>query len=185
MNCFTPVACAIDTRLNGGYRLVSTYGANPAAPPDGDPADAAGDELAALLGAVPADLVWEGVAEPLGERGAERLGVGDTGDTDGAELAVGFPTWPPPPAWHEVPLMVQPAGFPGVPEDSVSKPTVTVLPGPTVASQLSFVTVTAPPLSVYEPFQREVSDVPFGSAKASFQPLTALVPGLVIVYWPV
>jgi hypothetical protein len=35
LNCFTPVACAIDTRLNGGYRLVSTYGANPAVPSDG------------------------------------------------------------------------------------------------------------------------------------------------------
>ncbi len=90
LNCFTPVACAVETRLNGGYRLVSTYGANPAVPPDGDLADADGDELAELLGAVPADLVGEGVAEPLGERGAERLGVGDTGDTDGAELRSGF-----------------------------------------------------------------------------------------------
>ncbi len=54
-----------------------------------------------------------------------------------------------------------------------------------MASQLSFFTVTWPPLSVYEPFQREVSDVPFGSVKASVQPVTAVVPGLVIVYWPV
>ena len=53
-----------------------------------------------------------------------------------------------------------------------------------VASQLSFVTVTWPPSSVYEPSQSELTRVPAGSVKASVQPVTAAVPGLVIVYWP-
>jgi hypothetical protein len=37
---------------------------------------------------------------------------------------------------------------------------------------------------VYEPSQSELMLVPAGSVKASVQPVTALVPGLVIVYWP-
>jgi hypothetical protein len=190
LNCFTPVACAVETRLNGGNRLVSTYGANPAAPPEGAPPDGLGEELAGPLEAELAGLVREGVAEPLGERGAERLGVGDGDGADGDEGAglagaVGVPAAPEPPAWHGAPLMVQPAGCPAAaPEAEVTKPTVTVPPGATVASQLSFFTVTWPPSSVYEPSQREDSAVPFGSAKASVQPVTAAVPGLVIVYWP-
>jgi hypothetical protein len=183
LNCFTPVAWAVDTRLNGGKRLVSTYGANAVAAPDGDPSDELGDGLAEPVG--------EGEAEPLGERGTERLGVGvgegAEGDEEGAGGAVlavadGGAAGPEPPGWHEVPLIVQPPGWPAVPADSVSKPTVTVAPGLMVASQPSLVTVTWPPSSVYEPSQREVSEVPFGSVKASVQPVTAAVPGLVIVY---
>jgi hypothetical protein len=193
LNCFTPVAWAVETRLKGGNRLVSTYGANPAAPADEPPLDAgplgaAGAELAGLLGAGPADeLVWEEVAEPPGERVVERLGVGDGAAAvadEGAGLAVGVPTGPAPPAWHADPLMVQLAGWPAVPEDAVTKPTVTALPGWTVASQAAFVTVTCPPLAVYVPSQREVTLVPCGSEKLSVQPVTGAVPVLVIVYWP-
>jgi hypothetical protein len=180
LNCFTPVACAVETRLNGGNRLVSTYGANPAAPPEGSPPERLGEELAGPLGAAPAGLVREGVAEPLGERGAERLGVGDGDGDEGAGLAVavGVPAAPEPPGWHGAPLMVQPAGCPAAAEAAVTKPTVTVPPGATVASQLSFFTVTWPPPSVYVPPQREDSAVPFGSVKASVQPVTVAVPGV-------
>ena len=80
--------------------------------------------------------------------------------------------------------MVQPVGWPAGPEELVTKPTVTVAPGWMVASQLSLVTVTWLPLSVYEPSQSELTFVPAGSVKASVQPVTAAVPGLVIVYWP-
>jgi hypothetical protein len=183
LNCFTPVDWAIETRLNGGNRLVSTYGANPAVPPDGDPLDGSGEELAGPLGAGPAEFVGAGLAESLGERGTERLGVGDGTADAGAEvagLAVG--AVPEPLAWHEAPLMVQPAGWPVPP--AVTKPTVTVAPGATVASQPSFFTVTWPPSSVYEPSHSELSEVPWGSVKASVQPVTAVVPGLVIAYWP-
>src|SRR5690242_6751641 len=116
LNCFTPVAWAVETRLNGGNKLVSTYGANPAAPAGGAPLagapfDAAGAELAGLLGAGPAgELVWEGVAEPPGERVVERLGVGDGAGAvadEGAGRAVGVPAEPAPPTWHAVPLIVQ------------------------------------------------------------------------------
>ena len=47
-------------------------------------------ELAGALGADLTELAGEGVAEPLGERGTGRLGVGvaDGADGAGAELAV-------------------------------------------------------------------------------------------------
>jgi hypothetical protein len=123
------------------------------------------------------------VAEPPGERGAERLGVGDAADGDeGDEEADG--AGPAVPPWHAAPLIVHPAGWPAAVEDPVTKPTVTGLPGSTAASQLALFTVTGPPSSVYEPPHSEVSFVPGGSVKASVQPLTAAVPGFVIVYWP-
>jgi hypothetical protein len=180
LNCFTPVACAVETRLNGGYRLVSTYGAKPAAPYDGDPADGFGAELAGALGAELAEalgagvpgLVGAGVAEAVAVAGAEPLGEGDAG--------TGLAVVP----WHGVPLIVQPAGWPAVPGDSVTNPTVTVPSGWMVASQLSFFTVTWPPSSVYEPSQSELTLVPAGSVNASVQPVTAAVPALVTVYWP-
>lgn len=36
---------------------------------------------------------------------------------------------------------------------------------------------------MYEPFHSEETEVPAGSVNASFQPLTAELPGLLIVYW--
>jgi hypothetical protein len=178
LNCFTPVAWAVETRLNGGYRLVSTYGAKPAAPSDADPAEEAGEELAGALGEELAGALGVELAGALGAGVADAVAVAGTeppGDGDaGAELA----------PWHGVPLMVQPAGWPAAPEDVATKPTVTVPPGWTVASQLSFFTVTWPPASVYEPSQSELALVPAGSVKASVQPVTAVAPALVIVYWP-
>jgi len=97
-------------------------------------------------------------------------------DADGADAVV--------PPWHEAPLMVQLVGWPAVPADFVTKPTVAVVPGWTVASQPSLVTVTWLPWSVYEPFQSELISVPAGSVKARVQPVTTLVPGLVMVYCP-
>jgi hypothetical protein len=62
------------------------------------------------------------VAEPLGERGAERLGVGDAaGGDEGDEEADGAGPVVP---WHAAPLIVQPAGWPAGPEDPDTKPTV-------------------------------------------------------------
>jgi hypothetical protein len=134
LNCFTPVAWAVETRLNGGNRLVSTYGANPAAPAAGAPADGFGEELAEPPGAG-AEPAGEGVAEPLGERVAERLGVGDGDGADGADdedaEGAGLAVAP----WHGAPLMVHEAGWPAAPEAAVTKPTVTVSPGATVASR--------------------------------------------------
>ncbi len=117
-------------------------------------------------------LAGAGVAEAVGAAGEVLPGEDDAG----AGLAV-VP-------WHGVPLMVQPAGWPAAPDELATKPTVTVPPGWMVASQLSFFTVTWPPSSVYEPSQSELTPVPAGSVKASVQPVTAAVPGLVIVYWP-
>jgi hypothetical protein len=71
------------------------------------------------------------VAEPLGERETERLGAGD-GDAEGAALAVAIGLVPP--AWHAFPLNVQSAGWPAVPPDFVSKPTVAVPFGLTTAT---------------------------------------------------
>jgi len=136
------------------------------------PADGFGAELAEPLGAG-ADFVGEGVAEPLGERGAERLGVGDAaGGDERDEEADGAG-----PPWHTAPLIVQPAGWPVGPEDPVTKPAVTGWPGSTVASQSALFTVTWPPSSVYVPPHSEVSFVPGGSVKARVQPLTGTVPG--------
>jgi hypothetical protein len=141
LNCFTPVAWAVVTRLNGGNRLVSTYGANAAAPAD----EAAADELGAAetLGAGVVDFVADGageaVAEPLGERETERLGVG-VGAADGAALGAVLT------AWHAIPLIMQSLGWPAVAEEAASKPTVVVPPAPMVASQLAFFTVTWLPL---------------------------------------
>ena len=69
LNCFTPVASAVETRLKGGNRLVSTYGANPAAPADGAPDDVLGD-------GVPAGD-WDGVADGDGDADGDGEGGGD------------------------------------------------------------------------------------------------------------
>jgi hypothetical protein len=192
LNCFTPVACAVETRLNGGNRLVSTYGAKPAAPSDGVPdellAEGAGDALGAgdvaladglgagVVGTVVVGTVVVGTAVVGTAVGVAAVGVAAVGEAPGAG--------PPLPLTHEAPLIVQPLGWPAVPAADASKPTVAVPPGAMVASQLSFVTVTWPPSSVNEPSHREVSDVPCGSVKPSVQPVIAEAPELVIVYWP-
>jgi hypothetical protein len=137
LNCFTPVASAVETRLKGGNRLVSRYGANPAAPADGAPDDELGD------GAAVGD--WEAVAD--GDGDAEDVGGDDDGLADGAALAVADGAGGPP-AWHDAPLMRQSAGWPAWPDDEVTKPTETDRPGWMVASQLSLVTVTWPASSV-------------------------------------
>ena len=80
--------------------------------------------------------------------------------------------------------MVQAAGWPAGPADAVTKPTVTDPPGAMPASQPSLFTVTGPLSSVYEPSQSEETRCPPAAVKASVQPMTAAVPGLVIVYWP-
>jgi hypothetical protein len=148
LNCFTPVAWAVETRLNGGYRLVSTYGANPAAPADAEPDDELGDELAEALGEALAVAVGAELAEPLAVGVAEAVGAAEEvgaaealADGDAEPEAVPVPE-PVPVPWHAAPLMVQPAGWPAVPDDFVTKPTVTEAPGWIVASQLSSVTVT-------------------------------------------
>src|SRR6185437_716159 len=155
-------------------------------------ADEAGADEAGKPG-VAAGFVGEAVAEPLGERGAERLGVGDAAGADGDEEEAEGPlpegpgpegSAPSAPPWHGAPLMVQAAGWPAGPADWVTKPTVTDPPGAIAASQPSLFTVTWPPLSVYEPSHREEIAVPLGSVNVSVQPFTAAVPGLVIVYWP-
>ncbi len=142
LNCFTPVACAVVTRLNGGKRLVSTYGANPAAPAVGEPDEVLGD------GVADAGAEGDGDAD-VGcvEGDADGAGVFDVALAEGAGLAVedGLGAAPP---WHAAPFTVQSEGCPAWPADAVTKPTATDSPGATAASQPSLVTVTRPPSSV-------------------------------------
>ena len=98
LNCFTPVASAVEARLKGGNRLVSTYGANPAAPADGAPGDVLGD-------GVPVGD-WEGVADGDGDADGDGEDGGDDGLADGATVAVADGVAEPP-AWHDAPLMRQ------------------------------------------------------------------------------
>ena len=79
LNCLTPVLAATLVRLNGGNRLVSTYGAKPAVVPagwlgEGDGAGEVGDGDGLLLGVA--------------------VGVGVGAVADG--LGVGEPVLPPP-----------------------------------------------------------------------------------------
>jgi hypothetical protein len=166
LNCFTPVAFAVETRLNGGYRLVSTYGANPAEPSAGEPAEPPVDEETLGVGEVPGEVEAVGVAVVVGAVVVVVVvvavvvvavvvvaGVVDAGAVGAVvaglvAVAEALGAGPVPPPTHTAPLIVQPAGWPAVPEDAVTKPTVA------------------------------------GSVKASVQPLTAEVPWLVIVYWP-
>ena len=93
LNCLTPVACAVVTRLNGGYKLVSTYGANPALPADGEldvlgdgealavgDAGAGADALGAAVAlAVAAGLVWRASAARLAGHAVDRAVSGGAG----------------------------------------------------------------------------------------------------------
>jgi hypothetical protein len=129
---------------------VSTYGANPALPADGE-LDVLGDGEALAVGDAEADADALGAAVALA-------------------VAAGLVGVPAPPAW---------------PVELVTKPTVTEPPALTVASQLSLVTVTWPPLTAALPFHRLDSDVPRGNVKARVHPDASAVPLLVMVYWPV
>src|ERR1700722_12538731 len=66
LNCFTPVCWAVVVRLKGGNRLVSTYGAKPAAPADGAPGEVVG------VG----DVVGAGELEEVGDGGGGGGGGG-------------------------------------------------------------------------------------------------------------
>ena len=152
-------------RLNGGNRLVSTYGAKPAVVPAGWPGegDGAGEE-------------GDGDGLRLGV--AVGVGVGAVADGLGVGEAV-----LPPPGWQGAPSIVQSCGAAADP--STTKPTSAAAPGSIAPSQPAFVTVTWPPLTSSLPFHRLLSEAPPGSRNPRAQPAVAAAPSLVIVYRPV
>jgi hypothetical protein len=180
LNCFTPVCWAVLVRLNGGNRLVSTYGAKLAEPPAGAPGE---------LGAGDGDV--DGGDVDGGALGADEVGVGAGEDGGAGVLGTGLLVGAGPlvgdgsPAWQEAPSIRQADGFPAWPAAAVTNPTGCELPGGMLASQPAARTVTVPSLTVDEPFHRLDSRVPVGSLKDRVHPDVAEVPWLVIVYWPV
>jgi hypothetical protein len=185
LNCFTPVCWAVLVRLNGGNRLVSTYGAKLAVPPAGAPGELGAGEGDVDGGALGEDGAGVGAGE---DGGADGVGAGllvGAGLVGAGLVGAGLLVGAGPPDWQEAPLIRQADGWPAGPEEAVTNPTDCELPGAIWESQPSAITVTVPPVTVDEPFHRLDSRVPDGSVKDRVQPETAAGPPLVIVYWPV